>query len=130
MAHQAEHHYRPGQHDTPTVLVMHAQWRAGRRHSLQQALQWVHTLQPTGCAPKISTRFSQSLSTRIAGQHQCRGATSGGLWPGLGLLVYQALRVPDLPLLQGTFVVICAAVIVMNTLADLLLQVLDPRVRW
>ena len=51
-------------------------------------------------------------------------------WPGLGLLVYQALRVPDLPLLQGTFVVICAAVIVMNTLADLLLQVLDPRVRW
>lgn len=50
-------------------------------------------------------------------------------WPGLGLLVYQALRVPDLPLLQGTFVVICAAVIVMNTLADLLLQVLDPRVR-
>src|SRR5690606_5528442 len=24
-------------------------------------------------------------------------------WPGLGLLAYQALRIPDLPLLQGTF---------------------------
>ncbi|MGH3980617.1 MAG: ABC transporter permease [Pseudonocardiaceae bacterium] len=50
-------------------------------------------------------------------------------WPGLGLLVYEALRVPDLPLLQGSFVVICSAVIVMNTVADLLLRVLDPRVR-
>lgn len=50
-------------------------------------------------------------------------------WPGLGLLVYEALAVPDLPLLQGTFVVICAAVIVMNLVADLLYRVLDPRVR-
>ncbi|WP_199444128.1 ABC transporter permease [Umezawaea beigongshangensis] len=50
-------------------------------------------------------------------------------WPGLGLLTYEALSGPDLPLLQGTFVVLAGAVIVMNLLADLLLRVLDPRVR-
>jgi peptide/nickel transport system permease protein len=50
-------------------------------------------------------------------------------WPGLGLLTFDALRVGDLPLLQGTFVVLAGAVIFMNVLADLLYRVLDPRVR-
>ncbi len=50
-------------------------------------------------------------------------------WPGLGLLTYEALRVPDLPLLQGTFIVLAGSVIVMNVFADLLYRVLDPRVR-
>jgi len=50
-------------------------------------------------------------------------------WPGLGLLTYDALRVHDLPLLQGTFVVLAGAVIFMNVIADLLYRVLDPRVR-
>jgi len=50
-------------------------------------------------------------------------------WPGLGLLTYEALAGPDLPLLQGVFVVLAGSVIVMNVLADLLYQVLDPRVR-
>jgi peptide/nickel transport system permease protein len=50
-------------------------------------------------------------------------------WPGLGLLTYDALRVGDLPLLQGTFVVLAGAVIFMNVLADILYRVLDPRVR-
>lgn len=50
-------------------------------------------------------------------------------WPGLGLLTYEALRVPDLPLLQGTFIVLAGSVIVMNVLADLLYRVFDPRVR-
>jgi peptide/nickel transport system permease protein len=50
-------------------------------------------------------------------------------WPGLGLLTYDALRVGDFPLLQGTIVVLAAAVIFMNVLADILYRVLDPRVR-
>ncbi|WSM42530.1 ABC transporter permease [Streptomyces cellulosae] len=49
-------------------------------------------------------------------------------WPGLGGLFYQALSVPDLPLVQGLFFVFAAAVIVMNTLADLIYPLLDPRV--
>ncbi|WP_020673364.1 ABC transporter permease [Amycolatopsis nigrescens] len=50
-------------------------------------------------------------------------------WPGLGLLTFQALRGPDLPTLQGVFVVLAGAVVVMNLLAELLYRVLDPRVR-
>jgi peptide/nickel transport system permease protein len=50
-------------------------------------------------------------------------------WPGLGLLTYEAIHVPDYPLLQGSLIVLAGAVIVMNVLADLLYRVLDPRVR-
>ncbi|MFI9588125.1 ABC transporter permease [Streptomyces sp. NPDC052236] len=49
-------------------------------------------------------------------------------WPGLGGLFYAALSVPDLPLVQGLFVVFAGAMIVMNLLADLLYPLLDPRV--
>ncbi|MEU7663126.1 ABC transporter permease [Streptomyces lincolnensis] len=49
-------------------------------------------------------------------------------WPGLGGLFYQALSVPDLPLVQGLFFFFAAAVIVMNTVADLVYPLLDPRV--
>lgn len=50
-------------------------------------------------------------------------------WPGLGRLTYEALRGPDIPLLQGLFLVFSAAVILMNLLADLLYPLVDPRVR-
>jgi len=50
-------------------------------------------------------------------------------WPGLGLLTYQALAVPDIPLLQGTLIVLSVAVVLMNVLADLGYRLLDPRVR-
>ncbi|GAA5021878.1 ABC transporter permease [Actinopolymorpha pittospori] len=50
-------------------------------------------------------------------------------WPGLGLLAYQALKIPDLPLLQGTFLFFSTAVILANTAADIVYRFLDPRVR-
>ena len=50
-------------------------------------------------------------------------------WPGLGLATYEALNGPDLPMLQGLFLVFSAAVIFFNLVADLLYAYLDPRVR-
>jgi len=50
-------------------------------------------------------------------------------WPGLGQLFYDAIRVPDFTLMHGTFLLITVSVIVMNTLADVVYHVLDPRVR-
>ncbi len=50
-------------------------------------------------------------------------------WPGLGFLTFQALQIPDLPVLEGTFIIFSASVIIMNLLADLLYRYLDPRVR-
>jgi peptide/nickel transport system permease protein len=50
-------------------------------------------------------------------------------WQGLGLLTYEAIQVPDYPLLQGTIIVLAAAVIVMNLLADIIYRLIDPRVK-
>ncbi|MBB5776692.1 ABC transporter permease [Nonomuraea jabiensis] len=50
-------------------------------------------------------------------------------WPGLGQLFYRAIKVPDFTLMQGTFLLITVSVIVMNTLADVVYHMLDPRVR-
>jgi peptide/nickel transport system permease protein len=50
-------------------------------------------------------------------------------WPGLGLASYNALNYPDYPVLEGAFLLFSAAVIAANLVADLLLTVLDPRVR-
>ncbi len=50
-------------------------------------------------------------------------------WPGLGLATYEALKGPDLPMLQGIFLVFSAAMIFFNLVADLLYGYLDPRVR-
>jgi peptide/nickel transport system permease protein len=50
-------------------------------------------------------------------------------WPGLGLTTYEALKGPDLPMLQGIFLVFSASMILFNLIADLLYGYLDPRVR-
>jgi peptide/nickel transport system permease protein len=49
--------------------------------------------------------------------------------PGLGLLATEALELPDFWVLQGTFLVASAAVIVANLIANLAYGWLDPRVR-
>ncbi|NLF77423.1 MAG: ABC transporter permease [Chloroflexi bacterium] len=50
-------------------------------------------------------------------------------YPGLGRLLYTAINGRDYTTMQGVFLVISAAVVVSNILADLLFGVLDPRVR-
>ena len=49
--------------------------------------------------------------------------------PASGLATFDALKGPDLPMLQGLFLVFSASVILFNLLADLLYAYLDPRVR-
>lgn len=49
-------------------------------------------------------------------------------WPGLGKSTADAIRGPDLPMLQGLFLVFSAAVIFFNLLADVAYAWLDPRV--
>jgi peptide/nickel transport system permease protein len=50
-------------------------------------------------------------------------------WPGLGFATFESIHGPDLPMLQGLFLVFSASVIVFNLLSDLLYAALDPRVR-
>ena len=49
--------------------------------------------------------------------------------PGLGLLATDAIGVPDFWVLQGTFLVASAGVIVANLIANLIYGWIDPRVR-
>jgi peptide/nickel transport system permease protein len=50
-------------------------------------------------------------------------------WPGLGLLTETAVSGTDFPLLRGLFLLFTGSVIVCNLIADVLLGVIDPRVR-
>jgi peptide/nickel transport system permease protein len=75
--------------------------------------------------PSVTVIFLQ-LGTIVGGAIAVETVFS---WPGLGFLTFQALEIPDLPLLEGTFIVLSASVIVMNLIADMLYRVLDPRVR-
>jgi peptide/nickel transport system permease protein len=50
-------------------------------------------------------------------------------WPGLGLLSYQAIRGPDVPLLQAIFLLFSLSVVVANIIADVVVAAVDPRVR-
>ena len=80
---------------------------------------------PNALLPSVTVIFLQ-IGSMIGGAITVEIVYS---WPGLGYLTYTALKIPDLPLLQGTFIVFSATVIVFNLIADLLYRVLDPRVR-
>jgi peptide/nickel transport system permease protein len=50
-------------------------------------------------------------------------------WPGLGRLILQAVTAKDLYLVMGSLLMGAAMLIVGNLLADLLLKVVDPRIK-
>jgi peptide/nickel transport system permease protein len=50
-------------------------------------------------------------------------------WPGTGLLLNSAIFQRDLPLLQGTILVLALFFVVLNLLVDVLQTALDPRIR-
>jgi len=85
-----------------------------RRHAVPNALLPVVTL--------IAINFGFVLSGAIA-------VEAIYSWPGLGQATFEAIRAPDLPMLQGLFLVFSASVIFFNLLADLAYAFLDPRVR-
>jgi len=73
-----------------------------------------------------TTLIAINLGLAVGGAIQTETIFS---WPGIGLLTYQALLTRDYPILQGCFLVVAIAVILMNFLADLLYGYLDPRIR-
>ena len=50
-------------------------------------------------------------------------------WPGTGYLLNNAIATRDLPLLQGTILVLAFFFVMMNFLVDLLQPLLDPRIK-
>lgn len=50
-------------------------------------------------------------------------------WPGVGRLIYDSVSSMDYPVLQGAFLILAAAVVVMNIITDLVVAWLDPRIK-
>ena len=50
-------------------------------------------------------------------------------YPGVGLMLYNAVTSDDFPLMQGIFLVISMTVLLASLLADIIYLLLDPRTR-
>jgi peptide/nickel transport system permease protein len=50
-------------------------------------------------------------------------------WPGTGLLLNNAIFQRDLPVLQGTILVLAMFFVLLNLLVDLMQTALDPRIK-
>ncbi len=51
-------------------------------------------------------------------------------WPGVGLQLYRAISTRDLPLIQGSVLLIAVTFVFVNLLVDVLYAYLDPRIRY
>lgn len=51
------------------------------------------------------------------------------VWPGTGLLLNNAIFMRDLPILQGTILILALIFVATNLIADILQTLLDPRIR-
>jgi peptide/nickel transport system permease protein len=51
-------------------------------------------------------------------------------WPGVGILLIQAIERRDLPLIEASVIIIAVMIVTVNLLVDLTYTVIDPRVRY
>ncbi len=51
-------------------------------------------------------------------------------WPGVGILLIQAIEKRDLPLIEASVIVIAIMIISVNLLVDIIYTLIDPRVRY
>jgi len=101
---------------------------------------WIRTARAKG-TPEWRVFALHALRNALPPVVTVAGLQAGGLlagaiitetifaWPGLGRLVVQAIDARDYPLVQGCVLAIAFTYLLMNTAADLLHRVLDPRLR-
>jgi peptide/nickel transport system permease protein len=51
-------------------------------------------------------------------------------WPGVGVLLIQAIERRDLPLIEASVITIAVMIVTVNLIVDLAYTLLDPRVRY
>jgi peptide/nickel transport system permease protein len=80
---------------------------------------------PNAMLPMV-TIIAINLGLVIAGAIQIETVFS---WPGLGNLMYEAIKNDDYPLLQGIFLLVTISVVAANFIADIVYRLIDPRVK-
>jgi peptide/nickel transport system permease protein len=91
-----------------------SQWRVLTRHALGNAIN------------PLVTIFGFSLATLLAGALLVEFVFG---WPGLGVLIFDALSNKDEPLVMASVVMLVLMLVIGNLIADVLLAVIDPRIR-
>ncbi len=51
-------------------------------------------------------------------------------WPGIGRLLIDSVRYRDYPVIQGTVLFTVSAVVIVNSLTDIVLAMVNPRMRF
>ena len=51
-------------------------------------------------------------------------------WPGLGRLLYDAIKYRDFPIVQAVILVMTVVTILVNLVVDILYAYIDPRIRY
>jgi len=91
-----------------------SEWYIMRKHALKNALLPIITMVALVAGLVITgTIFVETVFA----------------YPGVGVLVYEAVQAHDYPLLQGAFLIIALAILAVNFIADMIYVHLDPRVR-
>ena len=91
-----------------------SEWYIMRRHALKNAMLPVITLVALTVGLVITgTIFVEKVFA----------------YPGVGMLVSEAIEAHDYPLLQGAFLTIALAILAVNFVADVIYEHLDPRVK-
>jgi ABC-type dipeptide/oligopeptide/nickel transport system permease component len=90
------------------------EWLVVGRHALRNAL--IPVISYGGV--QLATMLSGSIAIEIV-----------FAWPGVGLLMYQALMQRDYPLVQTPVLMTATMVVMINLIVDILYAYIDPRVR-
>ena len=89
-------------------------WRVLTRHALGNAIN------------PLVTIFGFSLATLLAGALLTEFVFG---WPGLGTLTIEAISSKDEPIVMASVVMLVLMLVVGNLIADVLLAIIDPRIR-
>jgi peptide/nickel transport system permease protein len=76
--------------------------------------------------PQIMAMFGLQLGYLVGGSILIETIFT---WPGTGFLLSKAILTRDIPLLQGTILVLAMAFVAINLIVDLLQTLVDPRIK-
>lgn len=95
-----------------------------RAKGLSEAAVVKHAIR--NALPQIMAMFGLQLGYLVGGSILIETIFT---WPGTGFLLSKAILTRDIPLLQGTILVLAMAFVAINLIVDLLQTLVDPRIK-
>lgn len=105
-----------------TVLTRDYMDTARAKGLRKRRIRYVHALR--NVLLPLVTRVALQMGGMVGGAILAENVFN---YPGLGLLMNEAVRMRDYPLLQGIMIVLALGIILANIIADMIYRHLDPR---